>query len=238
MLSTTCRRVSDEFVRHPKHGALPILLLVLTVVTGLVDAASILALGRVFVANMTGNVVFSGFALAGTPGYSLLGSVLALAGFLVGAAGCGTVLTRVPRRGRALALGSATELTAVIATVVLLTIAHPTASAVKATAVTLLAIGLGVRNAVVRSLGVPDLTTTVLTMSLTGIGADVFHGKPMAALRRFASVATMLAGAAVGALTFLTFGVTPVLLVAAGLLAVVVAGALYLSDGPPTSAEV
>ncbi len=40
------------------HGPLPPLLLALTVVTGLVDAFSYLVLGRVFVANMTGNVVF------------------------------------------------------------------------------------------------------------------------------------------------------------------------------------
>jgi hypothetical protein len=38
-----------------------VLLLTLTVVTGTVDAVSILSLGRVFVANMTGNVVFVGF---------------------------------------------------------------------------------------------------------------------------------------------------------------------------------
>ena len=44
------------------QGPLPSLLLVLTVVTGVVDAVSILRLGRVFVANMTGNVVFSAFA--------------------------------------------------------------------------------------------------------------------------------------------------------------------------------
>ena len=41
---------------------LPGVLLILTAVTGVVDAVSILALGRVFVANMTGNVVFAGFA--------------------------------------------------------------------------------------------------------------------------------------------------------------------------------
>ena len=35
---------------------------------GVVDAVSILSLGRVFVANMTGNVVFVGFALAGASG--------------------------------------------------------------------------------------------------------------------------------------------------------------------------
>ena len=37
-------------------------------VTGLVDAFSYLVLGHVFVANMTGNVVFLGFAIAGAPG--------------------------------------------------------------------------------------------------------------------------------------------------------------------------
>ena len=46
-------------------GPLPVFLVGLTVVTGLVDAFSYLSLGHVFVANMTGNVVFLGFALAG-----------------------------------------------------------------------------------------------------------------------------------------------------------------------------
>jgi Protein of unknown function (DUF1275) len=57
-----------SLVADPGFGPLPGLLLVLTVVTGVVDAISILALGRVFVANMTGNVVFAGFAIVGAPG--------------------------------------------------------------------------------------------------------------------------------------------------------------------------
>lgn len=61
-------------------------MLLLTVLTGVVDAVSILSLGRVFVANMTGNVVFIGFALAGASGFSLAASLSALGGFLVGAA--------------------------------------------------------------------------------------------------------------------------------------------------------
>ncbi|MFE4955259.1 DUF1275 family protein [Streptomyces sp. NPDC056653] len=48
-----------------RHGPLPPLMVALTVVTGLVDAVSHLQLGAVFVADMTGNVVFSGFAFAG-----------------------------------------------------------------------------------------------------------------------------------------------------------------------------
>ena len=78
-----------------EQGPLPPLLLALTVVTGVVDAVSILRLGRVFVANMTGNVVFSGFALVGAPGFSLSASLAALAGFLVGALGGGALTGRL-----------------------------------------------------------------------------------------------------------------------------------------------
>src|SRR3974390_819831 len=81
-------------VADPRHGPLPALLLILTVVTGLVDAVSVLSLGRVFVANMTGNVVFVGFALARVPGFSLSASLFALAGFLLGAFGCGRIIGR------------------------------------------------------------------------------------------------------------------------------------------------
>jgi len=57
------------------------LLLVLNAVTGVVGAISILSLGWVFVANMTGNVVLAGFAAVGAPGFSLSTSLFALAGF-------------------------------------------------------------------------------------------------------------------------------------------------------------
>ena len=80
------REVLDTL--HPpsetRDGPLPPLMLVLTVVTGLVDATSYLRLGHVFVANMTGNVVFLGFALAGARGLSAAASLAALAAFLIG----------------------------------------------------------------------------------------------------------------------------------------------------------
>jgi hypothetical protein len=88
----------------PRHGPLPLLLLALTAVTGLVDAVSILQLGRVFVANMTGNVVFTGFAIGGAPGFSLSASLFALAGFLVGATVGGMLIGQLGR-DRALLLG-------------------------------------------------------------------------------------------------------------------------------------
>ena len=63
--------------RAGPHGPLPPLLVSMTLVTGLVDAFSYLVLGHVFVANMTGNVVFLGFALAGAPGFSIAASATA-----------------------------------------------------------------------------------------------------------------------------------------------------------------
>jgi hypothetical protein len=61
----TRRELTDD----PVHGPLPAPLIGLTLFTGLVDAVSILGLGRVFVANMTGNVVFVAFASAGVAGF-------------------------------------------------------------------------------------------------------------------------------------------------------------------------
>ena len=93
-----------SLVAHPGLGPLRGLRLTLTVVTGVVDAVSILALGRVFVANMTGNVVFSAFAVVGAPGFSLSASLFALAGFLVGAyAGASLTLRVSPLSAIALA---------------------------------------------------------------------------------------------------------------------------------------
>src|SRR2546430_14614344 len=82
-----------------RPASLPLLLLALTVTTGLIDAVSVLGLGRVFTANMTGNVVFLGFALARVPGFSLVRSLAALAAFLAGAVIGGRPPLR-PRRAR------------------------------------------------------------------------------------------------------------------------------------------
>src|SRR2546428_8442670 len=70
---------------QPDESPLPGALLVLTAATGLIDAVSYLALGHVFTANMTGNVVFLGFAVAGAPGLSIPRSAVSLGAFLAGA---------------------------------------------------------------------------------------------------------------------------------------------------------
>ena len=100
-----------SLIADPAYGPLYGLLLILSVVTGIVDAVSILALGRVFVANMTGNVAFAAFALVGAPGFSLSASLFALAGFLIGAYAGGVLMARAGTdRATLLRAGAVAEL--------------------------------------------------------------------------------------------------------------------------------
>jgi uncharacterized membrane protein YoaK (UPF0700 family) len=194
-----------RFVRDPDHGPLPALLLVLTTMTGLIDAVSILALGRVFVANMTGNVVFIGFALARAPGFSLSASVAALLGFLVGACVGGVLVGRFAGH-RGLLLRNTCALQFVLLTIAFIVVA-PSADlpglGVRVAVAALAAAAMGIQNTTARRLAVPDLTTTVLTMTLTGIAADVRRSSALVATRRVLAVLTMLLGAVAGALLVL-----------------------------------
>lgn len=214
-----------QLVRDDRYGPLPALLLALTVVTGLVDAVSILSLGRVFVANMTGNVVFVGFAIAGVPGFSLAASLSALAGFLVGAGLGGRLGARfsIDRR-RILLFGAAVELALVAIGVVIVAAAHTQIpGGAQDIAAGVLAVALGTQNAVVRLLAVPDLTTTVLTLTLTGLVADARNGLNPTTVRRALAVNTMLGGAIVGALLVLKVSPVAALGAATGLLLTVAA---------------
>ncbi|WP_328898488.1 YoaK family protein [Streptomyces sp. NBC_00236] len=189
---------------NDRHGPLPPLMLALTVVTGLVDAVSYLELGRVFVANMTGNVVFAGFAFAGAPGFSLVASFVALGGFVAGAVTGGRFVHRShAHRGRMLLHALCAETVCVLAAlVVTLVSGGPYTGGVRFTLIALLALGLGLQNAVARALAVPDLKTTVLTLTITGIASDgrLAGGPGGKAGRRVLSAAAMLAGALVGAM--------------------------------------
>jgi uncharacterized membrane protein YoaK (UPF0700 family) len=63
----------------------------------------------------------------------------------------------------------------------------------------------GAQNATVRKLAVPDLTTTVLTMTVTGIGADsaLGGGQGSKSGRRLIAIAAMFLGALIGAVLVL-----------------------------------
>jgi uncharacterized membrane protein YoaK (UPF0700 family) len=94
------------------------------------------------------------------------------------------------------------------------------------------AVGLGVQNAVVRRLAVPDLTTTVLTMTLAGIAADTPAGsRGPAIVRRIAAVLAMLVGAILGTPLVVHDGRTSGLAVAVGLVAVAALAATAAAHG-------
>ncbi|MEV7773638.1 YoaK family protein [Kitasatospora sp. NPDC086791] len=236
--------------RADRHGPLPPLLLLLTVATGVVDAVSYLGLGHVFVANMTGNVVFLGFALAGAPGLSVVASLVSPAAFLAGALVGGRLGSRTPlHRGRLLALAAGIQ-------TVLLTAAAGTAAAggvggsggsgaVSGTGyplIVLLGLGMGLQNAVARRLAVPDLTTTVLTLTLTGLAADstAAGGSAPRPGRRILSALAMLLGGLAGAALVLHGWLTAALALAALLLLATALTARRLSApdahwAPPTA---
>jgi uncharacterized membrane protein YoaK (UPF0700 family) len=197
---------------------------VLTVGTGLLDAVSYLKFGHVFVANMTGNVVFLGFAVAGARDVSVSASLLALVAFLGGALVGGRVGIRYgERRGRLLAAAIAIEV-ALVAATLLVAVQRGIGldEAARNAVIVLLAVAMGVQNATARKLGVPDLTTTVLTLTLTGLAADSrwAGGTGPRWGRRLAAVAAMLAGALVGGFLVLRISVAAALGAATALLLV------------------
>ena len=208
---------------NDRHGPLPPLMILLTVVTGLVDAFSYLALGHVFVANMTGNVIFAGFAIAGARGFSLSATVVALAAFVAGAFLGGRIIRFAgPHRARVLYL--ALTLQTLLVTVAFLVAELSSAPAEGSShyvLIILLGLGMGVQNAAARALAVPDLTTTVLTLTITGTAADsrLTGGPGAKAGRRLLSAAAMFLGGLVGALVLLHVQLALPLLLAVLLLA-------------------
>jgi uncharacterized membrane protein YoaK (UPF0700 family) len=172
------------------------ILLAMTVVTGVVDAVSFLALGRVFAANMTGNTVLLGFAFGGATGLSVSRSSAALIAFLFGALVGGRMSLDVTGRGWV------SRAFFVEASLLALSAALPMINPLLPYAVIAsTAAAMGIQNAVARKLGVPDLTTTVLTLTITGLAADsrLAGGDSPRWQRRVAAIVAMAAGAAAGA---------------------------------------
>jgi uncharacterized membrane protein YoaK (UPF0700 family) len=201
-----------------RHGPLVPMMVVLTLLTGLVDAVSYLKLGHVFVANMTGNVVFLGFALAGAGGLSATASLVALASFLLGAFAGGWLGSRhAAHRGRLLRAATIVQAALImVALIVALLAGEPLAEAVRYTLIVVLALAMGVQNAAALRLAVPELTTTVLTRTLTGLASEAaaVGGVAAHAGRRGVAVVAMLIGALAGGLLTLHVSIAATLALA------------------------
>ncbi len=180
-------------------GPLPVLFTVLAFTTGLIDATSFLALGQVFVAAMTGNIIILGLGLAGLD--TALSSGLSLLSFAAGAGFGGQVALPwlEPRhRGLLLAAGTAVQAVLVCGAAVFAFrygLAEPWT---RRPVIMVLAFSLGWEYAIVRGLKVPDLNTTVVTTTLTSLFAESVP--PERQGRRFVSICALLAGALVSGL--------------------------------------
>lgn len=231
-MSTGAAAVSAH--KGPSRGT-PLVLLALTVTTGLVDAVSYIGLGHVFTANMTGNIVLLGFGLAGAGGLPVLAPLVSLGCFLLGARIGGILAGRASAAGRSrLHLALVCEGTLLLAAAALaasVTVAPGTLAGYLVIAG--LALAMGIRNATVRKVGIPDLTTTVLTMTLTGLASEGLGKHDRAAqARRLRAVVAMLGGALIGGLLVKSDLATPLWVAAAIALCCRAAGALLERRSP------
>ncbi|MEE4023580.1 YoaK family protein [Gordonia sp. PKS22-38] len=177
------------------------LMMALTFVTGIVDAGGYLGLDRVFVGNMTGNVVILGMGAAGADGLPVLGPVLALVAFVVGA-GAGGIALRGHSSGWGtrvtLMLGLAYGLIAAgAATVGVMALTERT----QISAAVMTAAAMGVQAAVARKVGIAEMTTVVVTSTIT-VWAIEFWSRPgwaTFANRRLLAIAAIFVGALLGA---------------------------------------
>lgn len=204
-------------------------LLLLTFATGLVDAISVLVLGHVFVANMTGNVIFLGFWFAPHSDVDMTAAVLAFVFFLTGTVIGGRFARHLDhevavRVWLTAALGAEVVLLAVLAILAGTGVLDYHDNS-KLILIAGLAVAFGFQNAAARQFGVQELSTTVLTTTLVGIGFDsrLAGGTGQREKLRYSVVLTMCAGATVGA-TMSRFVVAPVI----GLAAIAVAASLVV----------
>ncbi|MBL7499111.1 DUF1275 domain-containing protein [Frankia sp. CNm7] len=199
----------------------------MTFVSGLVDAVAFLGLGHLFVAMVTGNIMFLGFTVAGAPGHSVILLGTAVASFFVGAL-AGARLGQPAGRGSGqdagrppppLAVATAVYAGLLVSCLALAAAVEVGSGPGRHALVTGLAVAMGLQNATARRLAMPDIPTNVLTTQLTMIaaGSRLASGSGHATRRRVAAPAVMFSGALVGAATLRAVGVVAPLAIASAL---------------------
>ena len=197
--------------------------------TGAIDAVSYLALDRVFTGNMTGNVLFIGFALVGVAGIPLLNNVIALAGFICGSIISGRIIGHSHPKGlpaaSAITLAAGAVIAVVLAAVWLAVVDLPEWALLVVTFV--LANVMGAQVTAVKPIGNSDVTTIVVTNTVANLAREsrLGGGAGQRWLPRLLAVVAMGVGAAVGAGIIGWLGGPAALLAAAAIFAL---GALVL----------
>ena len=179
------------------------LMLVLTFSTGVADAVGFLALDKVFTGNMTGNVVILGMGLAGAQGLPVVGPAVALVAFLAGAAAGGRALRGTEQGWRPRTTWLLVAVGAVFAVIAgYLLVVPPVPGPASVVAAGALAFAMGGQAATARRVAVQDVTTVVVTSTITSLAADSRLGgrAEQVWVRRSTAILAIGAGAAVGAL--------------------------------------
>ena len=148
-----------------------VLVLGLTLVAGCTDALSYLGLGRVFTANMTGNTVLLGIAVAQRDAGAAARSAAALGGFVLGA----VVVGLAPeRKTRSVTAALVAELGLLAALLGWWSVAGSAAhGAAQDGLIALAGTAMGVQSAAVARLAVPGVATTYITGTWTGLSTGV-----------------------------------------------------------------
>ena len=216
-------------------------LLLLTFATGLADSISFLVLGHVFVANMTGNVIFLGFWLAPKSSIDLTAVVVVMPAFVSATILGGRLMRHFGEQTRR-------WITTVLGTEIVLLVAMSLLAGTgvlhyhdntKLILIGMLTMTFGLQHSTARQFGIRELTTTVLTSTIVGLGVDsrLAGGTGAREKLRFSVVLTMCAGALVGA-TMSRFVVAPVFALTAAVVATSMLIFRFGAAGRKTSAAV
>jgi uncharacterized membrane protein YoaK (UPF0700 family) len=168
-------------------------LLALTFTTGIVDATAFLALGGVFAAMMTGNVIFLGLGLSDSVDFSVLGPLLAILAYVLTSATAAALAGRTTGPAFGTPISNAVEigLRAAATAVAAFATVEADNTAGYATLV-LLAAAMSWRTTNVRVLGSVNVPTTVLNLTMiAGRGLAA----PADLTPRALALAALLAGA-------------------------------------------
>lgn len=179
----------------------------LTFSTGIADAVGYLGLDKVFTGNMTGNVVILGMASGNADDLPILGPAVALAMFMFGAALGGRLLRHASGawpRPLSVLLGAVSAVLWIAVACLAFLPAGGNHLAIVLIAGSI-AMAMGAQAAGARFLAVKDVTTVVVTSTITGLAADSWLGgrKSQQWQRRLTSVLLIGAGALVGALAMM-----------------------------------
>ena len=182
-------------------------LMALTFSSGAIDAMSFLALGKIFTAFMTGNLVFLGLGLADAGESDLLRALIALTAFAAGIFAATRVIeasrgSDVWPRGATVALGVVGGLQAIFLALWLATGGLPgSGSGDVLTAI--MALAMGLQSGAILALGVRGVYTTAQTATMMFLFRDVAarSGSAASERARLAGVlAALVAGVTAGGL--------------------------------------